>query len=288
MKPVIGICRVARIEGNELDIQEECIRTYAGSKSYELAEVHRIVEPAANSSSRPLFWRLMESVKERASDLGGPLFCSPDRLSRNLQDFESVCTLAGSLGLSIEFTEVPAMSMKHARWTLLFGNAAGMSPSQDHSALVRRGQENRARLGLFVGKAPYGYENVCIANTRYAETIPGKARVVRRAFGLIAQGSCGIGGLGAVLLAEGLHRTPQCPRFSRRQLNAMLRNRAYLGEVHYGGKSFEGSHKPIIDTDIFDRVQDNLDLCEGRRPESRGENNSSQSASPESDGRTSQ
>src|SRR6185369_14925034 len=34
-----------------------------------------------------------------------------------------------------------------------------------------------------------------------------------------------------------------------------LKNRIYLGEVHHGGKWFEGEHDAIIDRATFDRVQ---------------------------------
>jgi hypothetical protein len=35
----------------------------------------------------------------------------------------------------------------------------------------------------------------------------------------------------------------------------LLKNRVYIGEVHHGGKWFKGEQKPILDQQIFERVQ---------------------------------
>jgi site-specific DNA recombinase len=43
--------------------------------------------------------------------------------------------------------------------------------------------------------------------------------------------------------------------FTYGPLAYFLKNRAYLGEVHHGGKWFEGEHKAIVDRVTFERVQ---------------------------------
>jgi hypothetical protein len=46
--------------------------------------------------------------------------------------------------------------------------------------------------------------------------------------------------------------------FTYGPLAYFLKNRVYLGEVHHGGKWFEGEHKAIVDRATFDRVQELL------------------------------
>lgn len=42
--------------------------------------------------------------------------------------------------------------------------------------------------------------------------------------------------------------------YAKMQLYRMLRNRLYIGEVEYGGKTYQGLHEPIIDRATFDAV----------------------------------
>ncbi len=42
-------------------------------------------------------------------------------------------------------------------------------------------------------------------------------------------------------------------------LNHLLRNRTYLGEINHRDRSYPGEHMPIVDRDVFDRVQAKLD-----------------------------
>ena len=54
--------------------------------------------------------------------------------------------------------------------------------------------------------------------------------------------------------------------FTYGPLAYFLKNRVYLGEVHHGGKWFEGEHKAIIDRATFDRVQELLkSKAQGRK-----------------------
>jgi site-specific DNA recombinase len=45
---------------------------------------------------------------------------------------------------------------------------------------------------------------------------------------------------------------------SRGQLYKILKNRIYLGEIVHGDKVYPGLHAPIVDSDIWDRVQGSL------------------------------
>src|SRR6202790_3409452 len=43
--------------------------------------------------------------------------------------------------------------------------------------------------------------------------------------------------------------------FTYRPLTYLLKNRVYIGEVHHGGKWFEGEQRAILDRQIFGQVQ---------------------------------
>ncbi len=47
--------------------------------------------------------------------------------------------------------------------------------------------------------------------------------------------------------------------YGRGSLFHMLRNRVYVGDIVHGDRSYPGAHPPIIDPEVFDRVQAMLD-----------------------------
>lgn len=56
--------------------------------------------------------------------------------------------------------------------------------------------------------------------------------------------------------------TPKRPAgpLSRNQLCMMLRNKYYIGILTYEGEEYQGHHEPLISSDLFDRVQDVIDV----------------------------
>jgi hypothetical protein len=59
--------------------------------------------------------------------------------------------------------------------------------------------------------------------------------------------------------------------FTYGPLAYFLKNRAYLGEVHHGGKWFEGEHEAIVDRATFDQVQQLLKAKTNGRKAKRSE-----------------
>src|SRR5438552_11527017 len=47
-------------------------------------------------------------------------------------------------------------------------------------------------------------------------------------------------------------------RFGVGPLAHLLKNRFYIGEVHYRGEVYRGEHEPILSRDVFDAVQKKL------------------------------
>jgi hypothetical protein len=44
----------------------------------------------------------------------------------------------------------------------------------------------------------------------------------------------------------------------------LLKNRFYIGEVHYRGEVYRGEHEPILSRDLFEAVQETPMLLTGR------------------------
>jgi site-specific DNA recombinase len=121
----------------------------------------------------------------------------------------------------------------------------------------------KAKNGGTLGGAKLGYENVRIKHEgREVRTIavdPERAPFVRMAFELYATGNYGFRDLQEALTDAGL-RTKGNRRFGPRPISlhsigTMLRDRYYLGYVTHDGIEYQGRHEPLIDPELFERVQ---------------------------------
>lgn len=110
------------------------------------------------------------------------------------------------------------------------------------------------REGWFVGKAPYGYRNVRHDGRSIVEIdVPAPANV-RRIFHLYAYEPLTLDGVAERVRAENLIFRPGVQRFPRSMVYDILKDRAYIGEIEYGGQWYPGKHEPLIGRATGDRV----------------------------------
>src|SRR5262249_13455950 len=128
---------------------------------------------------------------------------------------------------------------------------------------IQRKMTYKASKGGTVHIAPLGYLNVRknIEGRKVAtvEIDPVRGRLIRLAFELYATGQYSYKALREKLTEAGL-RTRATGRYSERpvsiyRLGRLLQDRYYLGYVEWGGVEYQGQHEPLVDQELFDRVQ---------------------------------
>jgi site-specific DNA recombinase len=111
--------------------------------------------------------------------------------------------------------------------------------------------------------AKIGYKNVRInyegREVRTIDIDPERAPFVTMAFELYATGNYSFPELRDALTDAGL-RTKGNRRYGPRpismhSLGNMLRDRYYLGYITYDGIEYPGRHEPLIDLELFEKVQ---------------------------------
>ena len=129
--------------------------------------------------------------------------------------------------------------------------------SEQLSQNVRRGMKNSAQKGRYTGgTCPMGY--TITADKKY-EVDPKYAPVVREIFQLYSEGKT-ITEIVKILNDKGL-RTSRGHSFTHNSLRTVLKNKKYIGTYEYNGEvSIENSVPPIVDVDVFNKVQDLLEL----------------------------
>ena len=127
--------------------------------------------------------------------------------------------------------------------------------SEQLSQNVRRGMKNSAQKGRYTGgTCPMGY--TITADKKY-EVDPKYAPVVREIFQLYSEGKT-ITEIVKILNDKGL-RTSRGHAFTHNSLRTVLKNKKYIGTYEYNGEvSIENAVPPIVDVDVFNKVQDLL------------------------------
>ncbi|VAW13157.1 hypothetical protein MNBD_ALPHA09-299 [hydrothermal vent metagenome] len=123
---------------------------------------------------------------------------------------------------------------------------------------VRRSLDYKRRNGEWGGKAPLGYLNARDANNR-ATIIrdPERAFLIRMLFEEYAKGCYSISG-DLVRMArewELRNKTPKGGFLSASQIQHILMNPFYCGEMRVKGKFYSHIYEPLIGRDLFDRCE---------------------------------
>ena len=138
--------------------------------------------------------------------------------------------------------------------------------SEQLSQNVRRGMKTSAQKGRYTGgTCPLGYT---ITADKTYEVNPKYAPVVRDIFQLYSEGKT-ITEIVKILNDKGL-RTSRGHAFTHNSLRTVLKNKKYIGTYEYNGEvSIENSVPPIVDVDVFNKVQDLLALIKKLVPTKR-------------------
>ena len=151
---------------------------------------------------------------------------------------------------------------------LLYTVMAGVNAfrSRGDAVKVKSGLERKFLAGGHMGPAPIGYLNAkeVLADREVAVVVsdPDRKELVQMAFELFATGNYSITQMVDILEDAGLRyrATPKKPSkpMNRSMVHRMLRDDFYIGIVTLKGAKREGIHEPIIEREIFERVQNIL------------------------------
>jgi site-specific DNA recombinase len=117
---------------------------------------------------------------------------------------------------------------------------------------VKKGHIERARQGFYNGSLPYGYYSK--DGKLYIKK--DEAKIIKLIYDMYLQGQ------GCTKIAMWLQEhniiTQKGNLFQYFQVNKILKNIKYTGQIGYDGEVYEGQHEAIIDKETFDKVQEEL------------------------------
>jgi len=227
--------------GFSLDAQEESLINYAKALGYEILKIYRDEGKSAKNLNRPEMQNLLKDAEERKFQ--AIFIYKLDRFSRSLKDL--ILTIDKLKEWNIDFISLQdKIETASASGKLMF-QIIGAFAEFERNIIGDRttfGMERKAREGGFITKAPRGYKLVnkqLIKNDEESQKIK-------------------------ELFEEFLNSDISLTQLAKKNnlttsgIKKLLQNTTYLGKVKFANKENDGQHEPIVERDIFMKVQDKL------------------------------
>ncbi len=266
--------------GQSIPAQVRLLEEYSARQG--MAVVERFLDEgfSATTDKRPAFQRMIALARAKPRPFDVILVHKMDRFARNREHaivyknlLRRECGI-DVLSITETFDDTP-------QGRLMEGIMEVMAEfySANLGQEVRKGMMEKARRGEALGLAPMGYR---IGETGRLDPVPGAAEAVRWIFETYASGEMGYYNIAQALRADGHTRFPGLPtlKWSAQAVRQILRNEAYVGRRVWNVRSnaaggrrrpeeqwvvAEGSHPPLVSTDLFERVQERMKARIGPR-----------------------
>jgi len=240
-----------REEGYSIEAQISLLEGYCIAKGLEVTE--RVVESeTARSTGRPGFAKMLNLVQKGGAEV--IVVEKTDRLYRNMTDRVKVDETGAEVHLVKENTVISKTSRSHEKFVHDIKLVVAKNYSDNLSEEAKKGMLEKAKAGIWPSHAPTGYLNVARDGKRIIEQDPEMAPRIRRVFELYATGDYSIRDLAAEAKLIGLV-THKGRSFSPSNIQYLIHHPLYRGLVPWGGALHQGTHEPIVDAELWRRVE---------------------------------
>jgi site-specific DNA recombinase len=232
----------------EAQLQE--LRDYA--KQNGLFVIKEFTEcQTAKEPGRPIFNQMLSEIDK--GNASGIISWNPDRLARNSIDGGRVIYLVdtGKI-ISLKFPTFWFEATPQGKFMLsvAFGQAKYYTDNLRENIL--RGIRQKLRRGEFPCKAPLGYFNE--PRLRTIEPNQKTFALVKKTLELFASGEFSLTAIQAKMFSLGLVGKDG-NKMALSSIQKILTKPFYYGVISYDGELYQGSHKPMISKETFDKIQ---------------------------------
>lgn len=248
-------------EGYSIPAQRQACQRKAQELGADIVDEFIDAGASARSADRDGLQAMLNRV--RLGDISYVIVHKLDRLARSRIDDAEIATvfhLAGTtlVSASEQIDDSPSGSLLHG---IMAAIAEHYSKNLSHEA--KKGMAEKVRRGGTPNVAPLGYLNI---TEKINGVDPDRAHHVPWAFEQYATGEHSLSELRDALEQRGFKsRTTRKlvgKPINTSQLHRMLSHPYYKGQVVFNGVLYDGSHEPLVDEVLWQRVQD---VLAGRR-----------------------
>lgn len=237
-----------------IEAQKRELTEFADKNGLKIIQIFEESQ-SAYKLGRPVFDKMMRLCQEGIAN--GILTWKPDRLARNALDGGRIIQALDDKILQEIRTPYEIFRQEDNRMMLyvLFGMSNDFS--RQISSNVKRGNRQKYARGEFCGRAPVGYLNAKVGDSRNIIPDPLKAPLVVKTFEEYATGKYSV--LQTLSFVHSWELTSVTGRkFLKSEIYRLLKCPVYYGIFQHGGEYHQGSYKPLISKALFNRVQEIL------------------------------
>lgn len=245
-------------EGFSVPSQQKLLSTYAKQNGFHIVRQFIDVE-TAKKPGRSSFNEMVSFLKQN-QNCRTVITEKTDRIYRNIKDWVTI----DELDLELHFVKENVVLTKDSRSSEKFIHGIKVLMAKNYidnlSEETRKGMTEKAEQGFWPTLAPYGYKNVLGPNgKRIIEADPDRAPHITRLYERYATGNYSLKDIAKMARKDGMCFSKTKSPVPRATVHRVLRNRIYTGDFDWNGKTYRGSHIPLVTQELWDQVQDVLD-----------------------------
>lgn len=228
-------------QGFSLNAQQEALENYAKALGYDIHKIYRDEGKSAKDMKRPDMIQMLKDAEE--GKFSAIFIYKLDRFSRSIKDL--ILTIDKLKDWGIDFVSLQdRIETTSATGKLMF-HIVGAFAEFERNIIGDRtkfGMQRKAKEGGFITKAPKGYK---LVNKKLLIDEP-EAEKVKEIFNTFLNQSISL-----TQLAKNYGLTTT-------GLKKLLQNTTYLGKVKFASEESQGTHDPIVNEELFNKVQEKL------------------------------
>lgn len=268
-KRVVSVARVSdpkqKDEGYSLEAQNKFLDSKILNEGWDNVKRYTFQETAFEKGDRKEFEKILKFIGDKKNKIDILLFDRLDRALRNDFDRTILLNLRKTHNVSVCFARENYSDDSTGRLQFRLMSDFAIYTSDNISQETKKGMSEKVSQGGYPGRAPYGYKNVTENGKQTIVVDPKQSHAVKRIFELYAIERLSMNAITERIYKEGYRYRSKSGRFPRTTIEGILKNRFYIGQFKWGSDVWHtGNHTPIIDRQMFDKVQS---LLRGKMPQ---------------------